>query len=73
MPKRKIILHVQNPNTYNCMETKWEGKTLMKNSTKSASENKDTPVRKWSRALKDLNKNLAKEVTAMANKHMKRR
>lgn len=47
MPKRKIILHVQNPNTYNCMETKWEGKTLMKNSTKSASENKDSPVRKW--------------------------
>lgn len=54
------------------METKWKGKTLMKNSTKSAGKNKDTPIRKWSRALKDLNKNLAKEVTAMANKHMKR-
>lgn len=41
MPKHKIliILHVKNCNKYNCMETNWEGKTLMKNSIKSSSEN----------------------------------
>ena len=42
MPKDKIliILHVQNSNKYNCMETNWKRKTLMEKSIKSSSENR---------------------------------